>query len=349
MCSGQAFWLPGVSVLVDFPFSAYPDNLGHWAQTLVPLFCTLSSLGWKQAVGGAPVATVFFANLERKAFEDVDWVWRFLQQTLSPGLHGKPPSLVFWESMAGMDKRQWLGFQTVVTVHNSHQNGGFWSNELGLSFREAAYTSQGLELPQKAPRSITFMGPVSGEDVVNQLELGEYLQEVATSLDLQLRPYTATLGAPFSSFLSVMARTGVLVARHGPLLANSIFLPPGAVVVELLPYHWEWQGMSMLFRNLTASLGDIHHFAWRARHVRNVLYATEKDSRFAEWGAEECQTRDCLEVHASQGMMADCPAIQALLYAVIPGARKGASVQQLQRPWPAVAIAPSSKRFSWDD
>lgn len=31
---------------------------------------------------------------------------------------------------------------------------------------------------------------------------------------------------------------GVLVARHGPLLANAVFLPPGALVLELLPYNW---------------------------------------------------------------------------------------------------------------
>lgn len=34
-------------------------------------------------------------------------------------------------------------------------------------------------------------------------------------------------GAPFQSFLGAMARTGVLISRHGPLLANSMFLPPG--------------------------------------------------------------------------------------------------------------------------
>ena len=34
-------------------------------------------------------------------------------------------------------------------------------------------------------------------------------------------------GAPFASFVAAMARTGVLVSRHGPLLANAAFLPPG--------------------------------------------------------------------------------------------------------------------------
>jgi capsular polysaccharide biosynthesis protein len=61
-----------------------------------------------------------------------------------------------------------------------------------------------------------------------------------------------------------MARTGVLVARHGPLLANALFLPPGAVVLELLPYNWEWRGISEIYMNLTRSVGSVHHFAWKA-------------------------------------------------------------------------------------
>ena len=42
-------------------------------------------------------------------------------------------------------------------------------------------------------------------------------------------------GAPFPSFVAAMARTGVLVSRHGPLLANAAFLPPGAAHSGALP------------------------------------------------------------------------------------------------------------------
>ena len=63
--------------------------------------------------------------------------------------------------------------------------------------------------------------------VVNRDELSAALRDVGATLGLKFRPYTATARAPFESYLSVMARTGVLVARHGPLLANAMFLPPG--------------------------------------------------------------------------------------------------------------------------
>lgn len=90
------------------------------------------------------------------------------------------------------------------------------------------------------------------------------LREVGRSLGLAVRPYSVTPGASFPSFVASMARTGVLVARHGPLLANALFLPPGAVVLELLPYNWEWRGISEIYLNLTRSVGSVHHFAWKA-------------------------------------------------------------------------------------
>lgn len=62
---------------------------------------------------------------------------------------------------------------------------------------------------------------------MNRDELSAALRDVGATLGLNFRPYTATARAPFESYLSVMARTGVLVARHGPLLANAMFLPPG--------------------------------------------------------------------------------------------------------------------------
>lgn len=78
-----------------------------------------------------------------------------------------------------------------------------------------------------------------------------------------MRTVSLTMEAPFVSHLATMAESGVVVARHGPILANAVFLPPGAVVMELLPYKWEWQQISRLYYNTTQSMGYIHHFAWR--------------------------------------------------------------------------------------
>ena len=61
---------------------------------------------------------------------------------------------------------------------------------------------------------------------------------MGANLGLRVRPYTATPRAPLASYVAAMARTGVLVARHGPLLANAAFLPPGAPSLLPPPTCW---------------------------------------------------------------------------------------------------------------
>lgn len=39
----QLCYVPGVTLFLDFPFPAFPDNLGHWAELLLPLYSALSS------------------------------------------------------------------------------------------------------------------------------------------------------------------------------------------------------------------------------------------------------------------------------------------------------------------
>lgn len=67
--------------------------------------------------------------------------------------------------------------------------------------------------------------------------------------------------------------------------------PAGAVVLELLAYNWEWKGISEVYVNITQSVGDIHHFAWRAKHPRFSDYLDADEARYAYWTAEECSSR----------------------------------------------------------
>ena len=62
------------------------------------------------------------------------------------------------------------------------------------------------------------------------------------------------------------------------------------MVVELLPYNWEWQGISRAYLNLTRTLGDVHHFAWRAGSPRWAVFG-EGEERYAAWTAQECSSR----------------------------------------------------------
>ena len=83
---------------------------------------------------------------------------------------------------------------------------------------------------------------------------------MGANLGLKVRPYTATPRAPLASYVAAMARTGVLVARHGPLLANAAFLPPGA------PWRWILRS-GFQKKRLTRLLCNATSQPW-ARHLR---------------------------------------------------------------------------------
>lgn len=117
------------------------------------------------------------------------------------------------------------------------------------------------------------------------------LWKVAAPRGWTVRQFSATATAPFAEQVLTMSRTGLLVSRHGPLLANAMFLPDGAAAYELLPYNWEWHQLSELYRNMTASVGTLHHMAWRPREPRWAAYASPSDAKFGPWNATECNSR----------------------------------------------------------
>jgi hypothetical protein len=47
----------------------------------------------------------------------------------------------------------------------------------------------------------------------------------------------------------------------------------------------------------TEKMGDIHHYAWRARHRNQTAYIAPRDGeRFGSWTKDQCATEDCVEV-----------------------------------------------------
>ena len=62
----------------------------------------------------------------------------------------------------------------------------------------------------------------------------------------------------------------------------------GSVILELLPYNWDWDGASSFYKNLTSSMGDIHHFAWRAYSPDTAYYLSEDDELYQNWTSSEC-------------------------------------------------------------
>ena len=46
----------------------------------------------------------------------------------------------------------------------------------------------------------------------------------------------------------------------------------------------------------TEMMGDIHHYAWRARHRNQTVYINKRDSeRFGDWTSQQCAVRHSLQ------------------------------------------------------
>ena len=128
------------------------------------------------------------------------------------------------------------------------------------------------------------------------------------------------------------------------MLANAVFLKQFAFVLELLPYNWEWNGISQMHRNLTATTAEVQHVAWRAtRPVRLALstyprsgplyivvddplhalqeqcvYNNPRDAgRFRNWHAEDCTRPHCLIVHLQAGLLIDLMVVETMLRSIV--------------------------------
>ncbi|PSC75577.1 hypothetical protein C2E20_1509 [Micractinium conductrix] len=413
----QAGVLRGTCLWIDFPFPAFPENMGHWAEVLLPVYSALVEGAWAQrppqasgndwnatAAGGgadggaseggasgaggssgsegsgasssegssgggggglseadAVLSAVIFPNLRREQVKGLTWVMDMLKLTLKPGLRGRAmPRVLFFDELEALNATAWLGFQRVLMVRTrySHPEGrsGFAKPEHADAFRQTAYAAANVTLGGPAweervpPPTITYLMAMNHEPVVNNGEVLEALREVGDALGLAVRPYSVTPGAAFPSFVASMAKTGVLVARHGPLLANAMFLPPGAVVLELLPYNWEWHGISEIYLNLTRSVGGLHHFAWKANSSEWVMYLESEDAKYSHWTSDECSSRYCLEAHARAGMIVDTDTVKRALLDVLPRVLKGESVPALAKrvPWPRGSASSEGTGLFWD-
>ena len=45
----ETLWLPGTTLLFDFPFPAFPDHIGHYAELLIPAYSEMLDGTWKEA------------------------------------------------------------------------------------------------------------------------------------------------------------------------------------------------------------------------------------------------------------------------------------------------------------
>lgn len=84
-------YVQGVTLFLDFPFPAYPDNLGHWAELLLPLFSVTSSTRLPQLLQGG------YSHIDRLVLLNVrpellySWPKEMLGLALDPARPPWPP------------------------------------------------------------------------------------------------------------------------------------------------------------------------------------------------------------------------------------------------------------------
>eukprot|EP00892_Ulva_mutabilis_P000815 jgi/Ulvmu1/10734/UM068_0022.1 len=226
--------------------------------------------------------------------------------------------------------------------------------EAAEAYRERAFRRARLPPPPSLessaaiPKQITLLSNADGEEITNHEALVRALWSVAAPAGWRVRQFCASGDAPFSTTAAAFAATGLLIGRHGPLLASAALLPPGAAVYELLPFNWEWRNMAELYRNLTRSTGHIHHFAWRPTDSKWAVYASPDDRhRYSAFRASECTSKKCLMVHARAGLKVDVEEVQRDLQELLPRLEDRSDdcsdvacrVDNLCRAWPPAELS----------
>ena len=141
----------GTCLWLDFPFPTFHDNMGHWAEALLPIYSQLSDGDWRAAAAEPSAAAAgssssssggntadaaaddagflsaaIFPNLRREQVLEVHWVMGMLRLALAPGVRGGAglPRLLFMDDLEGLNATAWLGFERVLLVQNRCGGGG---------------------------------------------------------------------------------------------------------------------------------------------------------------------------------------------------------------------------------
>lgn len=80
--------LLGTCLWVDFPFPAFPENMGHWAEVLAPIYSALTNASWRQRAPDSEgyLRAVIFPNLRREQVQVGAWLAATRAMTSRGGL-----------------------------------------------------------------------------------------------------------------------------------------------------------------------------------------------------------------------------------------------------------------------
>jgi hypothetical protein len=309
--------VPGSTVLIDFLYFIHPTAIGHWLEHLMPLVSAIREEQKQQHKPMISIPTDQIIVLHLKRTHLIEWVRAVLAATMHthssnsvtatlPPVYLQQEGNSMWNQIGtpleGIHDTQWICFEQVLVVQDTFSGGGRVAKtpEDVENFRKKVYEMHEMPPPPSIAQArkegrrqptITVFRKSTNRRIVNEAALLGMLRKKFSDHSVHVVEFTAdTL---FKEQLEIMASTDILISTHTSALANVVFLPPGAVVLELIHRNWVWSNLDTSFKAQSDARGDLYHWAWRAVKKEHGRYINPRDEqRFGgeEWAGDKVRT-----------------------------------------------------------
>lgn len=319
-------WIDGVSLWIDHPDIKRIDSMGYWFEIAGQIWGhMMNAIEHGQTKGKEikPFKHIMIPNVIKFEAQKYPWILELLKIAIAPieeFFNGNSLKLWFFHDIA-KDHELWVGiersikFKRIRSAQRANDSYNIFNTKKNAqAFREAIWAANNVVLAP--PRDITLLVTLDDAGVSNPKEVLRVLHEYKDSLfagSLSVRPYSPTTRTSLSSLVKRMVQTKIFIARHGSLLGCSMLMQSGTFVVELMPYRYDGLNTFSLYRQMTRSLGDVHHLTISSNDTKSVIFQSDEDKKYAQWLPGECYVDDCLDAHEVAGLNVSIPDLRGLL------------------------------------
>ena len=315
-------FIPGETVLLDFSYFIHPTAIGHWLEYLLPMMSMRRIEGFVK-----PPGTILLMHLKRSfVFE---WVRAAFGAAFGIDRQGNLPPILFQEetnavwsqisqTFENVPRDEWICFETIIVAKDMIDGGprtAFDGYNDASIFRKRMHRmydiqTKSVSLRDDGDRKITLLHKAANRRVKNRDQLKALLSKFGTVSEFEF-----TDAVPMATQIKVISETHILVSAHTSGLANAMFLPPGALVLELRHRNF-MTTLEKTFEQQIRSLGDVKHTFWKAMKLEEGPYIHADDERkFGGqlWANDKCNTEDCVEAHTLVDLVVNLTDIESLL------------------------------------
>lgn len=344
-------WVDGLTLWIDHPDPDALDDVTFWIEIAARTYAKLED-ALQHDSNGIPVRSVVLLHVSKKKAKQFRWIKELMYLSIPLNSRidaAKPPGILFQDDIA-LGSSNWVGFKQVLHIlpDKNRKNGGDFKNVFGSTVKAQEFRKSALKMANVATEteadSVTMLIAPEGGDLFNPQEVLQMLHDVfdghSENASLYVRPYSATLELPLESIINVMARTKLLIGRHGPLLSYAFLLPPGSAVIELLPYNADGFYSYYLYHDIVRSIGDLTHIAWMGESANSNVYMCDEDQRYATWHRGECYSDECVEAHRLSLLHVNVSELKTIvtkyvdMVSLAPGEGKATVLDESGSPFP---------------